>query len=66
MGKLHQCIDQTLTQTFATKYRAFQSSAARNIPAGSQVNLDHVVAHYRNLHLAQEELKANKLAAQKE
>ncbi|ROT41576.1 hypothetical protein SODALDRAFT_357632 [Sodiomyces alkalinus F11] len=45
---------------------AVQSSAARNIPAGSQANLDHLVAHYRNLHLAEEERKAKKLAAQME
>ncbi|KAL2758845.1 hypothetical protein ACRALDRAFT_1075252 [Sodiomyces alcalophilus JCM 7366] len=45
---------------------AAQSSAARNIPAGSQVNIDHLVAHYRNLNLAEEERKAKKLAAQNE
>lgn len=36
--------------------------AARNVVAGSQINLDHVVAHYRKQHLDEEERKAKLLA----
>lgn len=42
------------------------SHAARNIVAGSQTNLDHVVAHYRKQHLDEEERKAQLLAKKRE
>ncbi|KAM0330076.1 hypothetical protein ACHAQA_004247 [Verticillium albo-atrum] len=45
---------------------ALQNSAARNIVAGSQTNLDHVVAHYKKKHLDDEERKARKLAAEQQ
>jgi hypothetical protein len=42
-----------------------QNSAPRNVVAGSQVNLDEVVAHYKQQYLAEEERKALKLSARK-
>ncbi|KAF5518401.1 NADH-ubiquinone oxidoreductase 17.8 kDa subunit [Colletotrichum aenigma] len=45
---------------------AMSSHAARNIVAGSQTNLDHVVAHYRKQHLDEEERKAQLLAKKRE
>ncbi|QUC17832.1 uncharacterized protein UV8b_02073 [Ustilaginoidea virens] len=44
----------------------FQSHAPRNIQAGHLVNLDHVVEHYRQQHLQDEERKAKKLAERKD
>ncbi|KAH8176038.1 NADH-ubiquinone oxidoreductase 17.8 kDa subunit [Sarocladium implicatum] len=44
---------------------AFGAHAPRNIRAGSLINLDHVVEHYRQEHLKDEEIKAAKLAARK-
>ncbi|EEY20050.1 conserved hypothetical protein [Verticillium alfalfae VaMs.102] len=46
--------------------RALQNSAARNVVAGSQTNLDHVVAHYQKKHIEDEERKARKLAAEQQ
>ncbi|EFY90846.1 NADH-ubiquinone oxidoreductase 17.8 kDa subunit [Metarhizium acridum CQMa 102] len=46
-------------------FRAFQSHAPRNIQAGHLVNLDHVVEHYKQKHLEDEDRKAKKLAEQK-
>ncbi|EOO03391.1 putative nadh-ubiquinone oxidoreductase kda subunit protein [Phaeoacremonium minimum UCRPA7] len=43
-----------------------QAGPDRNVPAGHYANLDNVVAHYRNQHLAEEERKAKKLASTKE
>lgn len=43
-----------------------QAGPDRNIPAGHYANIDSVVAHYRDQHLAEEERKAKKLAAAKE
>ncbi|KAL1865409.1 hypothetical protein VTK73DRAFT_5278 [Phialemonium thermophilum] len=37
-----------------------------NVPAGHYANIDHVVAHYREKHLKEEERKAKKLAAEKQ
>ncbi|OLN81106.1 NADH-ubiquinone oxidoreductase 17.8 kDa subunit, mitochondrial [Colletotrichum chlorophyti] len=45
---------------------AMQSFAARNVVAGSQTNLDHVIAHYKKQHLDEEERKVQKLAAKQE
>ncbi|KAK5990530.1 Complex I-17.8kD [Cladobotryum mycophilum] len=45
---------------------ALSSHAPRNIQAGHLISLDHVVEHYRQLHLKDEERKATKLAAKKE
>lgn len=45
--------------------RAFQSHAPRNIQAGHLVNLDHVVEHYKQKHLQDEERKVQKLSEQK-
>ncbi|KAF4777388.1 NADH-ubiquinone oxidoreductase 17.8 kDa subunit [Colletotrichum paranaense] len=45
---------------------AVSNFAARNVIAGSQTNLDHVIAHYKKQHLDEEERKAKKLAAQKQ
>lgn len=47
-------------------HRAVSNFAARNVIAGSQTNLDHVIAHYKKQHLDEEERKAKKLAAQKQ
>lgn len=47
-------------------HRALQSHAARNIQAGHLLKLDHVVEHYKQKHLENEERKAKKLAEQKE
>ncbi|KAG5982582.1 hypothetical protein E4U55_001688 [Claviceps digitariae] len=44
---------------------ALQSHAARNIQAGQLMNLDHVVEHFRQKHLEDEDRKAKKLAASK-
>lgn len=41
----------------------FQHGSPYNVPAGHSVNLDQVVAHYRQQHLNEEERKAKKLAA---
>ncbi|KAH8885130.1 hypothetical protein GQ53DRAFT_369406 [Thozetella sp. PMI_491] len=43
----------------------FQTGSPINVPAGHYANLDKVVAHYQQLHLAEEEQKAKKLAAAK-
>ncbi|OHE93617.1 NADH-ubiquinone oxidoreductase 17.8 kDa subunit [Colletotrichum orchidophilum] len=45
---------------------AISNFAARNVVAGSQTNLDHVIAHYKKQHLDEEERKVKKLAAQKQ
>ncbi|KXH44913.1 NADH-ubiquinone oxidoreductase 17.8 kDa subunit [Colletotrichum salicis] len=45
---------------------AMSNFAARNVIAGSQTNLDQVIAHYKKQHLEEEERKAKKLAAQKQ
>ncbi|KAK3180348.1 hypothetical protein K4F52_008319 [Lecanicillium sp. MT-2017a] len=45
---------------------AFQSHAPRNVQAGQLINLDHVVEHYKQQHLKDEERKAKKLAERKE
>lgn len=47
-------------------HRAFQSHAPRNVQAGQLINLDHVVEHYKQQHLKDEERKAKKLAERKE
>ncbi|KAG6007261.1 hypothetical protein E4U21_006179 [Claviceps maximensis] len=65
--------DRNLFENVTPKYRhvdvaypeALQSHAARNIQAGQLINIDHVVEHYRQKHLEDEERKANKLAAGK-
>ncbi|PHH67189.1 hypothetical protein CDD81_2958 [Ophiocordyceps australis] len=41
---------------------ALQSHAARNIRAGSIMNIDHVVEHYRQAHLKEEDRKARRQA----
>jgi len=41
----------------------FQHGSPYNVPAGSGVNLDKVMEHYRKQHLDEEERKAKKLAA---
>lgn len=43
--------------------RAIQSHSARNIRAGHINNIDHVVEHFRQQHLQEEERKLKKLAA---
>lgn len=40
------------------------SHAPRNIQAGQLSNIDHVVEHYRQQHLKEEERKAAKLSQQ--
>ncbi|KAG5999659.1 hypothetical protein E4U54_001737 [Claviceps lovelessii] len=65
--------DRNLFENVTPKHRfvdvaypeAFQSHAPRNIQAGQLIKLDHVVEHYRQKHLEDEERKANKLAASK-
>ncbi|KID90251.1 NADH-ubiquinone oxidoreductase 17.8 kDa subunit [Metarhizium guizhouense ARSEF 977] len=65
--------DRNLFENASNKHRfvdvsypeAFQSHAPRNIQAGHLVNLDHVVEHYKQKHLQDEERKARKLAEQK-
>ncbi|CAN8098680.1 unnamed protein product [Discula destructiva] len=42
------------------------SGCPNNVPAGHGVNLDHVMEHYRKIHLDEEERKAKKLAGTKE
>ncbi|KAK1764672.1 hypothetical protein QBC33DRAFT_456867 [Phialemonium atrogriseum] len=44
----------------------FTGGSPFNVPAGHNVNLDNVVAHYRERHHAEEERKAKKLAAAKQ
>ncbi|KAM3531138.1 hypothetical protein NHJ13051_000817 [Beauveria bassiana] len=64
--------DRNLFENASNKHRyvnvsypeAFQSHAPRNIQAGQLVSLDHVVEHYKNEHLKDEERKAKKLAEQ--
>ncbi|KAK0628471.1 hypothetical protein B0T17DRAFT_522794 [Bombardia bombarda] len=41
----------------------FQAGSPFNVPAGHNVNLDKVVAHYRKQHLDEEERKVKKMAA---
>ncbi|KAK2606128.1 hypothetical protein QQS21_003411 [Conoideocrella luteorostrata] len=65
--------DRNLFENASHKHRfvdvaypeAFQSHAPRNIQAGQLVNLDHVVEHYRQQHIKDEERKAEKLGEQK-
>ncbi|KAG6074497.1 hypothetical protein E4U33_002477 [Claviceps sp. LM78 group G4] len=45
---------------------SLESYGPRNIRAGQLMNLDHIVEHYRQKYFEEEELKAKKLAAQKE
>ncbi|QPH01123.1 hypothetical protein C2857_005322 [Epichloe festucae Fl1] len=66
--------DRNLFENTSNKHRfvdvaypeALQSHAARNIQAGHLLKLDHVVEHYKQKHLENEERKAKKLAQQKE
>lgn len=41
----------------------FHQGGPFNVPAGHNINLDHVVEHYRNKHLDEEERKAKKAVA---
>jgi hypothetical protein len=45
--------------------RAIETHASRNIRAGQLMNLDHVVEHYRQEHLKEEDRKAKKIAQEK-
>ncbi|CEJ82648.1 Putative NADH-ubiquinone oxidoreductase 17.8 kDa subunit [[Torrubiella] hemipterigena] len=64
--------DRNLFENGSNKHRfvdvaypeAFHSHAPRNIQAGQLANIDHVVEHYRQQHIKEEEKKAAKLAAQ--
>ena len=49
-----------------TRDRTFGHGSPYNVPAGHYVNMDKVVAHYNQKHLAAEERKAKKLAAASE
>jgi hypothetical protein len=44
---------------------AIETHASRNIRAGQLMNLDHVVEHYRQEHLKEEDRKAKKIAQEK-
>jgi len=44
----------------------FTTGSPFNVPAGHNANLDHVVNHYRERHINEEERKAKKLAAAKQ
>ena len=65
--------DRNLFENASNKHRfvdvaypeAFSSHAPRNIQAGQLANMDHVVEHYRQQHLNEEERKAKALAASK-
>ncbi|KAG6041396.1 hypothetical protein E4U41_004494 [Claviceps citrina] len=65
--------DRNLFENATPKHRyvdvaypeAFQSHAPRNIQAGQLLKLDHVVEHFKQKHLENEERKANKLAENK-
>jgi hypothetical protein len=65
--------DRNLFENASNKHRfvdvaypeAFSSHAPRNIQAGQLINLDHVVEHYRQQHLLEEERKAKALAESK-
>ncbi|KAK3362985.1 NADH dehydrogenase 17.8K chain [Lasiosphaeria hispida] len=41
----------------------FQHGSPTNVPAGHNINLDKVIAHYRKQHLDEEERKVKKLVA---
>ncbi|CAM1506693.1 Fc.00g063340.m01.CDS01 [Cosmosporella sp. VM-42] len=64
--------DRNLFEGASNKHRyvdvafpeAIQSHSARNIRAGQINNMDHVVEHYRQQHLKEEDRKLKKLAAQ--
>ncbi|KOS19330.1 NADH-ubiquinone oxidoreductase 17.8 kDa subunit [Escovopsis weberi] len=65
--------DRNLFENASSKHRyvdiaypeAFTSHAPRNVQAGQLISLDHVVEHYRQQHIKDEERKAAKLTAQK-
>lgn len=45
--------------------RLLNSGNPRNVPAGHSVNLDKVMEHYRQKHLAEEERKLKALEAER-
>lgn len=50
-------------EKLTTWHRMFQHGSPFNVPAGSGVNLDKVIAHYRKQYLEEEVRKAKRLAA---
>ena len=46
-----------------TSVRTFQSSSPYNVPAGHNINLDKIVAHYREQHQKEVERQAAAQAA---
>ncbi|KAF4978093.1 hypothetical protein FZEAL_5483 [Fusarium zealandicum] len=58
-GNKHRFVDVAYPE-------AVQSYACRNHQAGHLANMDHVVEHYRQQHLKEEDRKATKLAQKQE